>query len=109
MDKTDEIKYYIKSSEETNSGVSFVVCSADDNSKEKTFNLTVDKTICTELLEILKPGTICISWNSKTDFDIFVIEGTRTRLSDLIVDIEMKHEIDPDSTQVCHIRKPKVV
>lgn len=99
MSKKDEIKLYtIESSKGTNSGVSFVLKSSTDSSEEKPISLNVDKTIISELLEILEPGThVRISENS----EVFIItEGTSNRLADLIVTIEMKHGIDPDQTLV---------
>ena len=99
----EEMTYTIKSSEETNSGVSFVVCSTD-NPEEKPFSLRVDRAIRPELLKILEPNTKI--WINDNSDEIFIITGdTKRRLSDLVVEIEMKHEIDPDKTYVNHAPK----
>ena len=99
MSKKEEIKLYtIESSKETNSGVSLVLKSSTDSSKEKSISLNVDKTIVSELLETLEPGThVRISENSEV---FIIIEGTSNRLADLIVTFEMEHGIDPDQTLV---------
>jgi len=94
MDK--EIPYTIKSSEKTNSGISFVICSTN-SSNEKHFSFSTNKAVIPELLKILEPGTpVCISNN-----EIFIVKkGTRKRLADLIVTIEMNHGHDPYKTEV---------
>lgn len=92
----EEIQYTIKSSEKTNSGIRFEICSTN-SSNEKPFSFSTNEAVIPELLKILEPGTpVCIS-----NKEIFIVkEGTRKRLADLIVTIEMNHGIDPDATRV---------